>query len=496
MEDNNYRDDFELFLKESADEFRMIPSRKIWYSIYNNIHPARRWPSMAVCLLILTAVLYIGIENNNSLSNAARKNAAENFNANLTESKSDKNITLLQPFATNSFDTKEKNNPTVLDESINTFEEIQTLSTQLQNGDVSFSTNLNVKSNLLNIMTIGNNDAVTGSVKDLPNKLSPNNKLKLVSRNSFSVVDESENFETNTKIIAEENETAITIQQDPTFEKGIALKSKNDNDKDLKNILSTTEKSWNEDYAFRNKPAINKLKQNGSISYYITPSLGYRKFEKRDYVKRSANIANSFSNVGLSGDRTLNDNDAFNLELGAAFQYAVSKNVRVKTGLQVNYTNYTSNVTSLGHPSQVALDVSSSRPLYSSSNYSSAAGSSLINKTTIQIAMPVGADIKIAGTGNLKWYVGATLQPTFVVKGSGYVLSSDGAHYSSEPSLLRKLNLNSAIESFISFKASPSVTMTVGPQLRYQLFSSFKNEYNYSEKLYNIGVKLGISTTF
>ncbi|MCY7293346.1 MAG: hypothetical protein LH615_14295 [Ferruginibacter sp.] len=496
MEDNNYRDDFELFLKGSADEFRMIPSRKIWYSIYNNIHPARRWPSMAVCLLILTAVLYIGIENNNSLSNDARKIAAENFNANLNENKSDKNITFLQPFSSNPNKTKQKNNATLLLQSINTFEDIEALSTPQQNVAVSFSTNIDVENKFSNIITTTNSEAVSGTDNDPANKLSSDNKFKVVSRTSFSMVDESKSFETNTKIIIEEKETAFSIQQDPTFIKDIAIKAKNDNDKDLKNLLSNTEKSWKEDYAFRNKPAINKLKQNGSISYYITPSLGYRKFGKRDYVKRSPGYANNFANTGLTGDRKLDDEAALNLELGAAFQYKVSKKMRIKTGLQFNYTNYTSNVTSLGHPSQVALDVSNSSQMYAASNYSSASGSSMLNKSTIQIALPIGADVKIADAGNVEWYAGATLQPTYLIKGSGYVLSSDGGHYASKPTLLRNLNLNSAIETFISFKPSSRVTMTVGPQLRYQLFSSFKNKYNYSEKLYNIGIKLGISTTF
>ena len=85
MEDNNYKDEFELFLKESADEFRMVPSRKVWYSLYNNLHPDRRWPSMAVCLLILTAVLYLGIANNNSLSSAAKKASSENLSYLLNE---------------------------------------------------------------------------------------------------------------------------------------------------------------------------------------------------------------------------------------------------------------------------------------------------------------------------------------------------------------------------------------------------------------------------
>ena len=81
MEDNFIKDDFEQFLKGNADEFLMVPQRKVWYSIYNSMHPDRKWPSLAVCLLILSAVLFIGISNNNSISDAARKAGAENLSS-------------------------------------------------------------------------------------------------------------------------------------------------------------------------------------------------------------------------------------------------------------------------------------------------------------------------------------------------------------------------------------------------------------------------------
>lgn len=489
MEDKNYSDDFELFLKESIDDFRMVPSRKVWYSIYNNMHPARRWPSMAVCLLILTAVLYLGIENNNSLSNAARRNASENFTTNLNQKKSDKNITFLLPITDNSSTPIQQNQLQTSTQL--TSEETEVFPTLPQNTLAGVITNS--ENNTINIITNANNELLNELEK---NKLtqSSNNKLKIGIRNNLGV--EKEGTKIETSLFQQKEITEVMLQNDVTVNKETIAAIKNDKDKALKDLIVANEKSWREDYAFRNKPAINKLKQNGSISYYITPSLGYRKFGKRDFVKRSTGNTNSFSSSSLIGDRKLDDEAALNLELGAAFQYSVSKNIRIKTGLQANYTNYTSNVTSLGHPSQVALDVSNSTPLYAASNYSSASGSTMLNKTSIQIALPIGADVKLADIGNLKWHLGATLQPTYVVKGSGYALSSDGSHYASEPSLLRKLNLNSAIESFISFKASPGVTMMVGPQLRYQLFSTYKNEYNYSEKLYNIGLKLGISTTF
>src|SRR5688572_22524081 len=68
MEKDFYTDDFEQLLKDTTEDFRMYPSRKVWHSIYNDLHPAKKWPSFAVCLLLITTILYVGIDNNNAIN--------------------------------------------------------------------------------------------------------------------------------------------------------------------------------------------------------------------------------------------------------------------------------------------------------------------------------------------------------------------------------------------------------------------------------------------
>ncbi|MEI7734879.1 MAG: hypothetical protein WCI49_05405, partial [Ferruginibacter sp.] len=66
MEKKYYTDDFERLLKERSDEFRMYPSKRVWHSIYNDLHPGRKWPSVAVSLLLITALLITGYWNSNN----------------------------------------------------------------------------------------------------------------------------------------------------------------------------------------------------------------------------------------------------------------------------------------------------------------------------------------------------------------------------------------------------------------------------------------------
>jgi len=484
MEDNNYNDEFELFLKESADEFRMVPSRKVWYSLYNNLHPDRKWPSMAVCLLILTAVLYLGIANNNSLSSAAKKASAENLSYLLNEKNNDSKITFS---AKDYLDLKNKTNQkfSIKDShtaSIETYQRQNPINPKTKilldlKGENSFL-NTAEKSVTFKTSTPVNiyDDVNTYAINN-------NNQKKADVAKSLVIKEERE------KVFAE-NKTSDTV-----LNTEIITSQSIENETLLEKIdLLNTEKSWKEDYAFRYKPAINKFKQNSTLSYFITPSFGYRSFSK---TTESNTTGTSFiSSRTNHGQTNLFDNAALNLEAGAILQYSTSEKLRFKAGLQANYTNYISNVTALGHPTQTSITLNNIDNNVRSSNFSTKAGNHKINKNTMQIALPLGADFKIAGNGKLNWYAGGTIQPTYVIGGNAFVLSSDEKYYISENALLRKMNLNTAIETFISFKSTNGVLLNVGPQFRYQLFSTYKNQYGYTEKIYNVGIKIGVTTTF
>ncbi len=485
MEENNYRNEFELFLKESADEFKMVPSRKVWYSLYNNLHPDRKWPSMAVCLLILTAVLYIGIANNDSLNTAARKTSTESFSLPLNEKNIDNRLTFSSKDYSNqknrqqqqfSLTINKTNSKEVIENIVsNNGETVKTADSKTAISTFSVAEDL-IIINTTNYLSNNNkkNDAVNCASQkkaDVANYLVVQNKIdKPIVENTD--IDDVSNSE---------------ITADNLGEKEILLQ---------KNNLFNIERGWKEDYAFRNKPAINKFKQNSTYAYYITPSFGYRTFSKSSgYIEPA--LPTSYALARINNDAVeLFDYAALNLEAGAILQYKISKKLRLKGGLQANYTNYVSSVTALGHPTQTSLTFNNSNINIRSSDYSTKSGNDKINKTTMQIALPLGADFKIAGNGKLYWYAGGTIQPTYVIGGSAFVLSSDEKYYISENALLRKMNLNTSIETFISFKSSNGVVLNVGPQFRYQLLSTYKKEYGYSEKVYNIGIKMGITTSF
>src|SRR5689334_8274988 len=54
MERNIYMDDeFEKFLKEKADQYKLYPSDKAWANIQRSLRPKREWPYITLTLLLL-----------------------------------------------------------------------------------------------------------------------------------------------------------------------------------------------------------------------------------------------------------------------------------------------------------------------------------------------------------------------------------------------------------------------------------------------------------
>jgi hypothetical protein len=190
------------------------------------------------------------------------------------------------------------------------------------------------------------------------------------------------------------------------------------------------------------------------------------------------------------------------MELGGNILYSVAKNWNLKAGIQLNYTNYAINAYELKHPTVTTLllnDMSGYPTLNArSTTLANISGVSTkkLNNSSYQISIPLGADIKLAGKNNLKWYAGATIQPTFVAGGHSYLISSDLKNYVADNSVTRNWNLNAGVETFISYKTISGIIINAGPQFRYQLLSTYSKQYTYTEKLYNLGLKIGITTNF
>ncbi len=109
----------------------------------------------------------------------------------------------------------------------------------------------------------------------------------------------------------------------------------------------------------------------------------------------------------------------------------------------------------------------------------------------IMMSLPVGAEWSLFGNENIRFNIGATLQPTFVVNNQAYMISTNLRSYAKAPSLYREFNVAAGAEMFLSIKGR-SLRYNIGPQFRYQLFSSYKRPYPISEFLTDYGLKVSI----
>jgi hypothetical protein len=512
MERNFYTDDFEQLLKDQTDSFRMYPSKRVWHSIYNDMHPGRRWPSIAVSMLLVLTLLVVGYWNSNTpqtttalLAPASNLNPAiaiENssninyINSLVTGSSKVNNVRL---FTTNTNNFATKNNTVT-----NNTTKIKSPTSPLLSVTNVFVTDIKktANKNMPQKTGVVSNTPVTNFKNNLPNAVTSLNMATIEDK----LINESNNIiklntpELNKVIVT----VAITSNEIPPpaaihIKENKAVKVNVTADK---KIITTEEKVWIEDYAFHNKSRRKQWQDRTASEIYFTPSVGYRNFSSNALV--DINTANAFSGAPLSANLNddVNQKPGLGLEIGAGLVYNAAKNIRLKIGVQANYTRYVINVNETNHPTLTNImlnDATTGYPYMESraSTLSNISGykSSNIANTTYQLALPVGLALKLAGNSNLEWYAGATIQPTFVFGGKANLLSFDRKNYVKDPTMIRQWNLNAGIETYIHYKFAGS-TLQVGPQFRYQLGSTYSKKYTLNENLYNVGIKVGLIKNF
>lgn len=513
MENNFNTDNFEHLLRETTDDFRMYPSKRVWHGIYNDLHPAKRWPSFAILLLLITSITYIGVTNPDKGGQGPKLVST------------DPNQAPSQLSAGEANTTSEINVPDITVTTTRNVPAGDVAVASLRSDVPIFNSNLSIASFQHNAKPDN-----SGSISSQPmlavasihrqksdilisnenSPGSPSYQAKNVNEGTTNTTEQTSTLSSvpmpdgagmivnevqprtttaTLSIIEPASTTAITTN------KAISAPSP---------ISITDESGWMEDYAFRNRKSRDDWKGRMAYQVYVTPSIGYRTLDKnKEYALPTANALVVNPYAPTTTNYTLNHSSAINLEIGGNIIYSASKKLRLKAGLQFNYTNYSINALELNHPTFTTLMLTNTltnRPVISTRTTTLAntpgPTSRYLNNTSYQVSIPVGGDLKIAGKDKLKVYLGATLQPSYVLGGQSYLISSDMKNYVEEENFLQKFNLNGSIESFITYKTPSGVTINAGPQFRYQFFSSYNRSYTYDEKLYNLGVKLGMTKNF
>ena len=544
MENNPDMVSFEDFIQQQSDDFRMYPSKRVWHSVYNSLHPGRKWPSISMCIVLLTTLFLVGYLNTRDTHGTITQyQLTKNYEA--TNSKLADNSFLI--FLNESFLSILKLNnttdnlisqnkvgvPSIYSANL-TYTKIKSSipvsAINNNKGNVLDDENLSASTtkstfinsaHSLNTTILSSTKTVSKTAVMVETISSLDKPTETPNQATFAIITSEKNITDNEGNFNEKDELSPGINKRLSNENNITLFAM-PAEAVAKNSISETaftkitigtggtspvnktginqgEKSWIENYALYNKPVAKKWKGRVETQLYITPSVVYRQIKDNAADKnRSLNSIYSSANNTDVNNR-VKQSPSLGFEMGFNWLYQLPKGFKLKGGFQLNYTRYAIHAFDNHHPTATALSMNSStsRLLYEvfrSTPYSNRIGLDAVklHNQTVQLSIPMGLDVKLAGNDNVEWYAGATIQPTYVLNGKSYLLSSDGRNYVKENSMLNRFNMNAGFETYLSFKKD-GYTLQVGPQLRTQLFSTNSKIFTIEERLQGYGLKIGIS---
>jgi hypothetical protein len=255
----------------------------------------------------------------------------------------------------------------------------------------------------------------------------------------------------------------------------------------------------NQNKAINIKKAFRKNNKNTEWIFYVTPNVTTVTFDHKT-IHPSVS-GNSSSMVILpnqpASSLELMPNPRIGFETGAEVKTLVAKNLKVVSGINLNYSSYNT-ISNIVHPTIATLILTNRYGTYSKDyityygNGQTESHTVSLRNYSVQLSIPIGFEYTIWGNKKVAIDVQSVIEPSAVLASNAYLLSSDGRYYLKDPSLMRKINLGGNFGSFVSF-SSRKITWHIGPDIRYQFLSSYKNNYSTKEHFLDYGIRIGIS---
>lgn len=484
MERGFYNEDIEELLKEKADQYKMYPSDKVWKGIHRSLHPNRKWYWFSL-ILFLSAVGYYTFIEFITPSTADRaiagNNASTPVNTTPETSESTSNTkAVIVPFG-NPKQTVTKQRNFVL------------------NPDYNEAAVINMEQPVMAAVTAPpdiashhpiayNNEAMVYNLHDWQAK-------KLSQPDQVSV----EPYEGSQEPTVEQPVAAVPAQAllpgtIAVDESKLAANSQDANE-DNKRI------NWLAHNAVY-ELAVPKSKRH-SWQLTFSPTMNYRTLKGSNYPARVKEMPEiPFDQFPTTGDleKLVNHKPALGFEVGTNMLYTLNKTFTLKAGLQFNYVRYDIQAYSSYAYSPATIALNSNYGIVTGQlnnytryrNFGGDAPENLHNQF-FQLSAPIGLEVNLLGSDKIQVGIGGTIQPTYLLNPNTYLLTAD-YKYATEPALVRRWNVNTSAEAFISYKTG-DLKWQVGPQFRYQLLSNYIKEYPIREHLFQYGVRIGVTKT-
>jgi hypothetical protein len=488
MDNKMYQDELEEFLQDEVKDHRMYPSDQIWRNIQNEVHGPQTWPALTfISLFIISALTVATLINNHPGQKAGKLVVLKNgFNkkslpTNQTSVNSDFNaISTEQVTATTIAQIEQQR--------IN--EEAKTVISETPVIPMRFlkeATSTALSSNKLKEI-------------QLPTKPSFLEESNQSSSAVTALVKEDVTNKTN--LLIDETESNASIDS-KTAINPVALESKITKNNSLiqvtniNNIEASSTDEYLKEFAYKPITTISAKNSKFGFGFFITPSTSYRSLS--DFkAKEILGTAPATAPVGLNYTTNINEivrhKPAMGLELGFAVLYNMTNRIKFKTGIQFNIRQYyietfqsVADVTTISLVNNHGVENVSVLSLYNNNNgYRNA---ELDNKM-YQVSIPIGFQYDVIKGKHIGITAEASIQPTFTLNKSLYLLSTDYKHYADGNSLMRKWNINSSLGINLTYKTGV-YQWFLGPQARFQHLPTYSNKYPITEYLMDYGIRLG-----
>lgn len=484
MENKMYQDELEQFLQDETKDHRMYPSDHIWRNIQSEVHGHQTWPALTFISLFIISALTVSTL---LINHPAQKLAKLSFFKNLENKKIPSAETQESLSDFNSISTEQVTAKTIAGIEQQRIEEERAMAVEAPVIQMRFTkadpiiinAHKAQKFQLPNKPSFTNNDPKASTEIALQPAVTENSNN--LTEASEPIVALSENVEN--KITTPENKVAEnTLIDQPIVAAKIEANSADD---------------YLKEFAYKPVTTLTAKNSKFGFGFFITPSTSYRKLSDSK-AKEILGAAPANAPVGLNYTSNINEivrhKPAVGLELGFAVLYNMTNRLKFKTGIQFNIRQYYIEtfqaITDLTTISLVNNRGVENITLLSPYNNNNGYRSTELDNKMYQVSIPIGFQYDLIKGQHVGITAEASIQPTFTLNKSLYLLSTDYKHYADGSSLMRKWNINSAFGINITYKTGV-YQWYLGPQARFQHLPTYSNKYPITEYLMDYGIRLG-----
>jgi hypothetical protein len=487
MDNKMYQDELEDFLQDEIKDHRMYPSDQIWRNIQAEVHGPQTWPALTfISLFIISALTVATLINNHPAEKTGKLVVLKNLN-------NKKPLPADQPSFNSDFN------------AISTDQVTASTIAQIEQQQKEEAKLIVMEAPVISMPFLKEEMSVAATEKAIVDKQLPTKPSFIFESNQLlSSSNQANNQETVSKTnLLEEPSDAITATPVNSIPNSV-VPDNNINKRASLNQLLNSQKNeagstdeYLKEFAYKPVTTVSAKNSKFGFGFFVTPSTSYRKLS--DFkAKEILGAAPATAPVGINYTTNINEivrhKPAVGLELGFAVLYNMTNRIKFKTGVQFNIRQYyietfqsVADVTTISLVNNHGIENVSVLSLYNNNNgYRNA---ELDNKM-YQVSIPIGFQYDVMKGKHLGITAEASIQPTFTLNKSLYLLSTDYKHYADGNSLMRKWNINSSFGVNLTYKTGV-YQWFLGPQARFQHLPTYSNKYPITEYLMDYGIRLG-----